>query len=65
MNADNDNMLKKRIVFLFKKYNYHIDYNNIRVKRLHSNVMQYRPKQPMVDEIALSAGLASDCCIFK
>ena len=65
MNADNDNMIKKHMTFLFKKYNYRIDYNNLRVKRLYSNVMQYHPKQPMVDAIVLSAGLTSDCFIFK
>lgn len=64
LNAKTDAVIKKRLVVLFKKYNYDIEYKNMRVKRLFSNVMLYQPQNPCVNTEMLSAGVTANNFIF-
>lgn len=64
INARNTDMIKKHLTVLFKKYNYDIEYQNMRVKRLYSNVMLYEPESTAVDTMMISAGVTANNLIF-
>ena len=64
LNAGSDSIIKNHLVILFKKYNFSIPYQDMRVKRLYSNAMLYLPKSPKVDSNMLSAGVTANNFIF-
>ncbi|MDO5410287.1 MAG: type I-B CRISPR-associated protein Cas8b/Csh1 [Lachnospiraceae bacterium] len=63
LNAKNAAMIKQRIVQLYKKYNYRIERNDIRVHQLIGHIMEYDPKE--ICSEMLMAGFVSDCLIYE
>lgn len=64
INAKDNTMIKKHLSLLFKKYNYDIEYKDIRVKRLYSNIMMYNTDEK-VDIDMISAGVTANNLIFE
>lgn len=64
LNARTDEYLKKRIVQLYKRYNYAIPEYSGRVKNLLAMVEGYRPDGD-VDQEMIILGYASDNLIYK
>lgn len=60
LNMNNAEKIKKEILRLFKKYNYDIDNNDIRVKRLLSRVMRYKSNAAVNGEMVCAGFLADN-----
>ena len=64
LNAKNVDILKKKLVVAYKKYNYLIPYNNsIRVSELMTHIMVYRPEQLDIEYIV--AGFTATSLIYE
>ena len=63
LNARTDEMLKKRILQLYKKYNYSISHHSKRAKNMLAMVEGYNPAGK-VDQEKIVFGYASDNVIF-
>ncbi len=63
LNSKNDEVIKNRMVVLFKKYNYAIETNDIRIKALYGHIMRYEPTTK-VNAFLLSAGFVDDNLVY-
>ena len=64
MNAKTDSVIKKRIIQLYKKYNYNISDISIRAKALLAMVEGYVPDNKNVNQEMLILGYACDNVIY-
>ena len=53
LNAQNDTVIKTRLLQLYKKYNYNILTKNSRVKNLYSMILGYKPEGKVNQEMIL------------
>lgn len=63
LNSKSDEVIKKRLLVLFKKYNYAIERNDIRIRALYGHVMRYEPESN-VNSFLLSAGFVDSSLIY-
>lgn len=64
LNAKTDEIIKKRLVFLYKRVNYSINTNDFRVSNLISHIMQYSPNSN-VDQDFLIGGFTDKSLIYE
>lgn len=64
INAKDSTFLKQRLTQLYKKYNYDIDFNNKRFKKLYTIILGYEP-EGKVDQDFIIAGYLSSNIIYE
>ena len=64
LNSKNDEIIKKRLLVLFQKYNYAIDIGNVRIKALYGHIMRYEPTG-RANNFLLSAGYVDSNLIYR
>lgn len=64
INAKNDDILKEKLRHLYKKYNYSIEYNNMKSSKLYSLILGYKP-EGNVNQDMIIAGFLSKSLIYE
>jgi len=64
LNVTKDEILKERIMVLFKKYNYDIEASSKRFNHLYSMVMSYQPEEKVMQEYMI-AGYISNSLLYE
>ena len=64
INAKNNNIIKEKLINLYKKYNYVIDYNSKRSDKLYSMILGYET-EGKVNQDMIIAGFLSNSLIYE
>jgi len=64
LNAKKDDIIKRRLNYLFKKVNYDLETKDFRAKKLISHVMAYQPDDRVNQDILIS-GFTDDLLIYE
>lgn len=63
LNSKNDKRIKEQLMVMFKKYNYAIETNNVRIKALLGHIMRYEPSAS--GEFMLIAGFVDSNLVYR